>query len=238
MQLLEKLKLRYRDLAKIDGDLRLPPELFELFLQAPHDPLPEFEGPPKLRGGRGKDHPRYGRWTYSMARFFKPDLIVEVGSYAGGTGVGWGRAIHENGKGRLVCIDNDSYTSGTYPDTTRRNLLATGLKESDIDFQNGDSKVIIPQLAEQLKGQVDFFLVDADHTYEGALADITNGLPMLKSGGFLLVHDVEIERRMDEQTENHPHPVYEAFMEVVGEHKMEWCILKFIRKHLGIARIA
>ena len=61
-----------------------------------------------------------------------------------------------------------------------------------------------------------------------------NGLPMLKPGSFMLVHDIDRNRRMDEMTAEHPHPVYEAFQDVVRAQGYEWCILKFIRKHLGV----
>ena len=32
-------------------------------------------------------------------------------------------------------------------------------------------------------------------------------------------------------------PLYEALMEVVKKYGFEWCILKFIRKHLGVIRV-
>ena len=78
--------------------------------------------------------------------------------------------------------------------------------------------------------------MDGDHTYEGALADLNNGLQMMKPGGFVLVHDLDTNRRMDEMTDEHPHPVYEAFMEIFGKCNFEFCILKFIRKHLGVIK--
>ena len=233
----EKLYLKYIGLSKIDGPLRFPNELYELFLGAPDDPLPEFEGPRNLRKGRGKDHPRYGRWIYAFGLFIKPQLVVEVGTYAGGTAVGWAKALNENGTGEIICIDNDSYTAGTYPEVTKKNIRATGLELSRAKFEAGDSRTIIPRLATTYRDRADIFLVDADHTYQGARADIDNGLPMIRKGGYLLVHDVDKERRMDEATAEHPHPVYEAFMETVGHLKSDWCILSFIRKHLGILRI-
>jgi predicted O-methyltransferase YrrM len=72
-----------------------------------------------------------------------------------------------------------------------------------------------------------------DHTYEGVLADIKNGLPMLRPNGLILVHDVDPNRVMNEQTEAHPHPVYEEFNVVIDEYRFEWVILKFIRKRLA-----
>jgi len=61
---------------------------------------------------------------------------------------------------------------------------------------------------------------------------------LVKPGGFVLVHDVDKNRKMAEATECHPHPVYEAFKDVIDDTGFEWCILRFIRKHLGIIKIA
>lgn len=223
----------------VDGPLRLDDTVHETFLNAPWDILPDFQGPAtrKLRLGRGMDHPRYGRFIYAFAKVYRPQVVVEVGSYAGGTAIGWATALKENGSGRLICVDNDTYSQGTYPTVTRRNLQKTGLSESRFELRSGDSKQMIPALARELSGAVDVYLVDADHTYEGAMADMTNGLPMVKSGGFMLVHDVDRNFRYLEQTPQHPHPVYEAVMAVVNQHRLQWCILKFIRRHLAVIRI-
>ena len=234
----EKFKLRTLLRGRVDGPLRLPPEVFERFLEAPEDVLPDFTGPAQLRGGRGKDHPRYGRWVYAFAQALGPEQVVEVGTYAGGTAVAWARALAESGRGNLHCIDNDSYSQGTYPTTTKENLRKAGLAEKRVTLHSGDSKKLVPQLGRRMKGRMDVYLVDGDHTYEGALADIAGGLPMLKKGGYLLVHDVDRRRRMDEATPEHPEPVYEAFMKVIADNGFEdWCILKFIRKHLGVVRV-
>ena len=236
----EKVKLSGGATSRVEtGGLVLDREVFDLFRSAPFDICPDFEGPPSshLARGRGKDHPRYGRFIYALARHLRPEMVVEVGTYAGGTSVGWAKALAENGGGRLVCLDNDTYSNGTYPAVTRRNLAKTGLPESRLELLSGDSKTLLPDLARRLPAAVDIYLVDGDHTYEGALHDIENGLPLMKSGGIVLVHDVDPARRMDEQTPEHPHPVLEAFRRVVDGRRDPWCILRFIRKHLGIFQI-
>jgi len=224
---------------RVDGPLRLDSAVHQTFRNGPWDLQPEFQGPltRTLRLGRGMDHPRYGRFIYAFAKVYRPQVVVEVGSYAGGTAVCWATALKENGSGRLVCVDNDTYSQGTYPTVTRRNLERTGLSASRYELRSGDSKVLIPQLAGELTGAVDAYLVDADHSYAGALADMQNGLPMVKSGGFMLVHDVDRNFRYLEQTREHPHPVYEAVMDVVSQHRLQWCILKYIRRHLAVLRI-
>ncbi|MBI2481554.1 MAG: class I SAM-dependent methyltransferase [Planctomycetia bacterium] len=240
MKLIENLLLKAWQLRSIDGTLCIDREVLDKFLAAPFDPLPEFEGAPNYRlknNGRGKDHPRYGRFVYALARHYRPEYIVEVGTFAGGTAVGFANAINENGRGRLICVDQDSYSNGTFPQVVKRNLARVGFAESKLQLCCGDSKEWLPKLGETLKGKADIVLVDGDHTYEGALIDLTNAVPLVKPGGFILVHDVDRSRRMDEATAEHPHPVYEAFHRIVAEHKLNWCILKFIRKHLGILQV-
>jgi predicted O-methyltransferase YrrM len=224
---------------RIEGPLRLDDRVFEEFLKAPWDVLPSFQGPAgrRLRLGRGMDHPRYGRFIYAFAKAYRPQLVVEVGSYAGGTAIGWATALAENGSGRLVCVDNDTYSQGTYPTVTRANLSKTPLPANRYELRSGDSKDVIPKLAQELRQQVDVYLVDADHTYEGALADLENGLPMVKAGGFILVHDVDPNFRFLEETPAHPQPVYEALMEFIRRHSLQWCTLKFIRRHLAVVRV-
>lgn len=160
-----------------------------------------------------------------------------MGTYAGGTAIGWAKAIVDNEKGRLICIDNDTYSANTYPIVTMKNLQRIGGHNKIVQLLNGNSAVLVQRLAEEYPREVDIYLVDGDHTYEGALKDIQSGLPMVKPGGFILVHDVDPGRRMDEMTADHPHPVYEAFHKVIHDNGFNWCILKFIRKHLGIIRV-
>lgn len=238
MGLFETWKVRAKLLSAIDGGLALDPGVRDEMSRAPTDILPDFQAPPGFgASGRGKDHPRYGRFIYAFAKHYRPRLVVEVGTFAGGTAIGWAAALVANGSGRLVCIDNDTYAKGTYPEIARRNITKTGLGEDRFALRCGDSKVVVPEVARELGKEVDVYLVDGDHTYEGATADMESGFPMLRSGGFLLVHDVDRGRRMDEATPEHPHPVYEAFRCFVAKHRMEWCILHRIRKHLGIAKV-
>lgn len=232
----ENFRLEHGKFNRVEGKLCFDPKVMELMLKAPLDLLPGFQGPSGRKAKRGKEHPRLGRFVYALARHYNPQLILEVGTSLGGTAVGWAAALRDNQKGTLLCIDQDVYCPGVYPAITRNNLLATGLSEDRFDLRWGDSHKLLPQLIQKLKQKVDIYLVDGDHTYEGAYLDLALGLPLIKPGGFILVHDVDRGRKMAERTKEHPYPVYEAFMEAVEKENLEWCILKFIRKHLGVIR--
>lgn len=240
MKIWENFKLRAWSLGDIEGELCFDRAVLDKLLAAPYDISPDFVPPPHfpLRRGRGKDHPRYSRFAYAFARHYRPENIVEVGTFAGGTAVGWARAMVENRKGKLYCIDRDIYSHGTFPQVTRQNLERVGITSARYELLCGDSREQLPLLVGRLAGQVDVYLVDGEHSYEGALSDLTCGLPLMRPGGFVLVHDVDTSRRMDEQTPEHPHPVHQAFHEFVAGHGYPWCILKFIRKHLGVFRVA
>lgn len=224
--------------SRIEGPLKLDPELFNTFLSLPEDPLPGFVGPTATLSGRGKDHPRYGRWMQAFVKYHKPNIVVEVGTNAGGTAVGIARALAETGSGRLVCVDNAEGRPIVFPDVTKKNILAAGLSAERFELITENSFTAIPRLAAELSGGVGIYLVDAAHTYDAAMNDMENGLPMIAGGGYMLVHD--IDRKLSLGTESspgHPSPVHEAFMEVVKKNDFDWCILKFIRKHLGVIRV-
>ena len=150
---LEKAAFRWGSLDAIEGTPCFDKEaVMDLFLSAPYDMLPTFEGPANstLRGGRGKDHPRYGRFIYAFGKYYKPERIVEVGTYGRcGTAIGWSKAMTENNTGTLICVDNDTYSKHTYPDTPRRNLTAAGVAAERVQFRNGDSAALIPELARE-----------------------------------------------------------------------------------------
>ncbi len=236
----ENLYLRWLGLRNVRGSLRLPPQVFETFLGAPYDPSPDFALPAKWKR-REHDHPRYSRFCYAFARATGARRILEVGSSAGGTTAGWARALAEGGADpppHLVCVDNDSYNEGVYPQLTGVNIERVGLKLRRVTFHNGDSGKLLPEIRDRYRHYFDIYLVDANHTFDGALADMENGLPMVAPGGWVVVHDVDRGRRMAEATAEHPAPVYDAFMDFASRHGGDWCILGFIRKHLGIVRVS
>lgn len=237
MRIIENIVLSATMPFRLEGPLKLDRGLFDTFLSLPEDPLPHFKGPtPELRG-RGKDHPRYGRFMHAFVKYYKPQIVLEVGTNSGGTAVGTARALAGNGSGRLICVDNGQGRPRCFPDIARSNIAACGLEQSRFELICGDSAVELPKLSQHLRGKVGVCLVDAAHTYEAALADMDNALPMISPGGYMLVHDVAKDLDLgDEAAADHPYPVHEAFRDIARKHGLEWCVLKFIRKHLGVLR--
>ncbi len=236
----ENLYLKFRGLSQGEGNLDIPATLHETFLDAPYDLTPHFALPSYWKN-REHDHPRYARFCYALAHVYSASNILEVGTSAGGTTTGWAKALNEfllKGKQvKLVCVDNDSYAEGVYPTITKRNISQVGLPLSAVEFKTGDSKDVLPTLRQTYANYFHLYLVDGDHTYEGALRDMVNGLPLMKRGGIIAVHDIDTGVTVAEATPDHPSPVYEAFMDFISKNKFKYYMFKFIRKHLGIIQV-
>ncbi|HXY68358.1 MAG TPA: class I SAM-dependent methyltransferase [Gemmatimonadales bacterium] len=236
----ENAWLRAVGLRRVSGTLTLPAAVGEAFLGAPWDPSPDFALPPKWKR-REHDHPRYARFCYALARGTGARRILEVGSSAGGTTAGWARALGEAARGgatvHLVCVDDDSYEPGVYPTLTALNVERVGLPPDRVTFERGDSASCLRGIGAARPAYFDIYLVDAGHTYEAATADLENGLPAVRPGGLIAVHDVDRSRHMPEATAAHPAPVYDAVQDFVRRHGFATCTLGFIRKHLALVRV-
>jgi hypothetical protein len=87
----------------------------------------------------------------------------------------WGSNWGGTGRGNHIHIEN---------------LLRHLNYQEQVTFLDGDSKVTIPTIRQSHENYFDLILVDGDHSYEGGMADLINVLPLCKSGGCILFHDI------------------------------------------------
>jgi hypothetical protein len=121
---------------------------------------------------------------YTLVRNAKPQHVVEIGTYYGGTSEVICRALHENGSGTLHTVAPFEAESvfpifESWPPELRRHLefyLMTSMEFYYKLYARG----IRPEIA----------LVDGDHSYQAALFDIQSLAKSLARRGFLLVDDV------------------------------------------------
>jgi len=219
------------------GSLSLPEEINTMFNEGPEDVLPEF----KVSTGRLRppEHPGLAKFFYAFTKhflFYCPIVsVLEIGVGGGASAVGFTKAMA--GGGIMRCIDNNSYKTVNYPEDCKANILATGFNEGNLHMYEGDSKSIL----DNNFPPSDLTHIDGDHTYEGALYDIIMVINIMKLNderGYIFVHDIDNTREwLIERTKEHPHPVYEAFMEAAEDYKLPWKILTNIGKHLGVLEI-
>ena len=109
---------------------------------------------------------------------------------------------------RIVCCDtwgSEYGGSGRGSDDHIHRMLAELLYVGNLACLTGHSKQTVPAL----KGPFDLVLVDGDHSYAGAMADLENVWPLVSRGGCVVFHDT-----------NHPaHPdLARCFEEFVERH--------------------
>lgn len=95
---------------------------------------------------------------HMLVRWLEPEVVVEIGSHIGMTACWIGRAIQENNKGRLFCIDSFCWTNETQEEQWEANLLACGVRDWVTLIRGRSQEVEWPS-------SVDLAFVDANHTY-------------------------------------------------------------------------
>lgn len=115
----------------------------------------------------------------------QPQIIVEIGCDAGGTLYAW-RQITAEVYG-ITLLDNSIPTGG----------IGAPCDPHGATLIRGDSHdpATRAQLVAALHGRpVDVLVVDGDHSYAGAKADLDDYGPLVRDGGLVLFHDVVNDR--------------------------------------------
>jgi predicted O-methyltransferase YrrM len=154
--------------------------------------LLHYEGLYDWEGGNwwspipGKDNPwpgsselEVGRFLYSFCMMTRSTSILETGACFGYSTCCMAMAVADLGGGRVTTID---------PDPQPKLWENIALKEH-IHWIQKYSQDSLPDLEQQ---QFDVMLLDSDHAYETISWEVTNLEPLLKVGGYLLLHDSEI----------------------------------------------
>ncbi|MDV3136645.1 rhamnosyl O-methyltransferase [Mycobacterium sp. 29Ha] len=126
-------------------------------------------------------------WNYQEILWaYKPSLILEFGTYQGGSAMFFATMLREIG-GRFKVLSVD---------VTHKNLNERARRDPDVVFIESSS--IAPQVADHIRDlQVEFpgpvfAILDSDHSCDHVLAEMRLLRPLLKSGDYLLVEDSNI----------------------------------------------
>jgi predicted O-methyltransferase YrrM len=121
---------------------------------------------------------------FSLVRNERPEHVVEIGTYKGGTTEGISRALDGNGRGlihTLTPFDSELFLPylETWPENLRARVHFYPLSSMDFFIR-----------AQREKINPGFVLVDGNHDYEFALFDIQCAARSLDPGGFIAVDNV------------------------------------------------
>lgn len=114
----------------------------------------------------------------TLCRILKPEAVLEVGAWDGGTLVEWLRIAD-----RVVVIDDRMRRHQEWQEIAE-------MEDTELHLLAGDSHnpEIVAAAAE--RGPYDWVFIDADHTYSAVKADWENFSPMVSPGGAVAFHDI------------------------------------------------
>ena len=144
-----------------------------------------------MRWSRGKPHVLMtDEVTYFIRKLAGVwrGVIVEVGSFLGGS-AWYGAQIARDNWCQYHCVDtwrgaSDLAVGDEHYRAFQENLRDAGLSEVQVH------RISSTEAAGRFSDEsVDLVFIDADHTYEGCLADIRAWWPKVKPGGWMLGHD-------------------------------------------------
>ncbi len=121
---------------------------------------------------------------YTLVRNAKPQHIVEIGTFDGGTSELICQALHENGSGTLHTagpfdVERVVPIFNSWPQELRRHLEFYAMTSMDFYYRL-HARGVRPGIA----------FIDGDHSYQAALFDIQSLARSLERRGFLLVDNV------------------------------------------------
>lgn len=121
---------------------------------------------------------------YATIRNFRPDHVVEIGTYKGGTTEGLARAVLANGQGVVHTVspfdaERVERIAAQWPAELRRQVRYHPV-DSMAFFITADQERIRPGVV----------LVDGNHDYEFASFDIQAAAQRLQRGGFIYIDNV------------------------------------------------
>jgi hypothetical protein len=183
------------EIAKMQGQTRHPAIPFPIIDLSSDNPIPEILNSAKFAetgqaiykteaAQRALISAVSAALIYTLVRNVKPQHVVEIGTYDGGTSELICLALHENGSGTL-------YTAGpfdaervfpifdSWPQHLRQHLEFYPMTSMDMYYRL-NARGIKPEIA----------FIDGDHSYQAALFDIQSLARSLARRGFLLIDNI------------------------------------------------
>lgn len=162
--------------------------------------------------------PEAGMMLHSLIVNLDPRVIIEIGVFCSISTQWMAAAFKENnrpfGQAVIHCFDDfGPIHKGPWRDVemlegrlefVNERLEKAGLGDY-VTFHPGDSSSNVIKCHDDFKelGGVDLAFIDGDHTINGVVADFQAVEPVLKTGGYILLHDT-----YPEQCGNHEGPRY------------------------------
>lgn len=124
---------------------------------------------------------------YTLVTHYKPETIIEFGTFIGLSAKIMAMAVRSNGFGKIKSIDiiNNGENASHYTDIKKGGMLS----EEDMETVTMEQNTMYDYLSSCPDSSVDMILEDTDHHAETIISCVPGLLRVLKPGGVLVFHD-------------------------------------------------
>jgi cephalosporin hydroxylase len=142
-------------------------------------------------------------WVYQEILFrSKPDVVIEIGNYLGGSTLALAHLLDSIGSGRVIGIDIDQRH---IPDLVREHPRVLLLE--------GDACDRFPDVQDLLQpGERAVVIEDSSHTYDNTLAVLRTYSGLVAPGDYLIVEDSICNHGLDVGPSPGPYEAIDAFV--------------------------
>ena len=139
-----------------------------------------------------------GYLLYGLGRSLRPKICVEIGSARGLSACLIGRALKENGQGKLYAIDPHEATEWNDGNSVSSfSLMKENLKRFGVDAYVEIVREYSINVGKTWDKEIDLLFIDGDHSYEGVKADWDIFTPHVSKFGVVVFHDTTWEFHQD-----------------------------------------
>lgn len=127
-------------------------------------------------------HP-FDAWvTQEIICDVEPDVIIECGSWAGGSALLWAGILSQIGDGRVIAVDMNG---DLHAETAKHELW------SRVDWITGSSTDpgIVSDIYSRCRGQRTMVILDSDHSADHVTAELDAYADLIAPGSYLIAQD-------------------------------------------------
>lgn len=139
-------------------------------------------------GGLSTREEKEALWDLALKYVKTGSLLIEVGTWTGGSAVILGEVAKQKGA-RLLCIDafsSDMHSAGEGPLPSALRTVIHNTEGLPVDIMAGNSTEVVAYLGDSI---ADFIYIDGEHLLPNVKIDIQDYFDKLKKGGCYVMHD-------------------------------------------------
>lgn len=151
-------------------------------------------------------------WVYQELLFeTRPDYIVEIGNFHGGSALALAHLCDALGHGEIIGVD---ISHAGVPDLVRQHPR--------IRLIEGDACQSFPAVASLIGGNRNVMIIeDSSHTFENTLAVLRTFSPLVAPGHYFIVEDGIIQHGLDGGPSPGPYEAIEVFVRENGGFEID-----------------